>query len=450
MYIVAIGLNHRTAPVEIREKLAFPRHALPSALSDLRSQQGIEGNVILSTCNRTEIYLTTPEWDKGVGTVKKFLGRRCGLDIPALQDYLYIYTFHEAVRHLFRVAAGLDSMILGEAQVLGQVAEAYEAARNTGATNSVLNNLFQQAIAAGKRVRTETRIDHNTLSVSYAAVELARRVFGGDLTGRTVLVIGAGKMSTLAARYLRDNGVTTVLVSNRSYDRAAALAGTIGGRAVRLDDLEEILPQADIVISCTAASHYIIHTEQIARARKGREHNPLMLIDIAVPRDIDPSVGELPGVRLFDIDDLEQVITNNLEERKKAAQRAELIITEEVESFFQWLGSRFVVPTIIALKEKAEAIKEAELRRAFNRLGSPSPQEKKIIGSLANSIVNRLLHDVVINLKSAALSPQGHLYVEVLQNLFALKVGEADAASPERATYKEISDRRRGPEWVKS
>ncbi|MBE3580973.1 MAG: glutamyl-tRNA reductase [Thermoanaerobacteraceae bacterium] len=450
MYIGTMGLNHRTAPVEIREKLAFSRHVLPSALSDLRSQQGIEGNVILSTCNRTEVYFTTPDWGKGVETVKRFLGRRCGLQVPALQDYLYLYSSHEAVRHLFRVAAGLDSMILGEAQVLGQVAEAYEAARSTGVTNVLLNTLFQQAIAAGKRVQTETRIGHNTVSVSYAAVELARQVFGGDLTGRTVLVIGAGKMSTLAARYLRDNGVTTVLVSNRSYERAAGLAEIIGGRAVRLDDLEEILPQADIVISCTAASHYIIRTEQVERARKGHEHNPLMLIDIAVPRDIDPAVGELPGVRLFDIDDLEQVITNSLEERKKAAQRAEVIIAEEVDSFFRWLGSRFAIPTIVALKAKAEAIKEAELRRAFNRLGSPSPHEQKIIGSLANSIVNRLLHEVVVNLKSAAVTPQGHLYVEVVQNLFALQVEEDDTASPERATSQEAGGGRRGSEWAES
>lgn len=436
MFILVIGLNHRTAPVEIREKLAFSRHSLPAALTTLRELAGIEGNVILSTCNRTEIYLTTLVPEKGLESVKGFLAHRCQMELPVLQDYLYIYTFHEAVRHLFRVAAGLDSMILGEAQVLGQVAEAYEIARNTGVTNNILNNLFQQAIAAGKRVRTETRIDHNTVSVSYAAVELARQVFGGKLTGRTVLVIGAGKMSTLAARYLRDNGVTTVLVSNRSYDRAAALAQVIGGQAVRLDNLEDVLPLADIVISCTAASHYIIRAEQVARARQGRENTPLMLIDIAVPRDIDPAVGELPGVRLFDIDDLQQVILNNLEERKKAAQRAEGIIAEEVENFFQWLGSLFVVPTIVALKEKAEAIKEAELRRAFNRLGNPSAQEKKIIGSLANSIVNRLLHDVVVNLKNAALTPQGHLYVEMLHNLFGLQVEQVSLKPETQVTSK--------------
>ncbi|MCG0277855.1 MAG: glutamyl-tRNA reductase [Thermanaeromonas sp.] len=423
MFIWVVGLNHRTAPVEIREKLAFPRYVLPEALKSLKELPDIAGAVILSTCNRTEVYFVTSEPEQAIRETKDFLSRRCEEELSLLDKYLYTYSSYEAVRHLFRVASGLDSMILGEAQVLGQVAEAYDIARANDATHPVLNTLFQQAISTGKRVRTETRINHNTVSVSYAAVELARQVFG-SLEGRTVLVIGAGKMSTLAARYLRDNGVTTVLVSNRSYERAKALAQTIGGQAVRLDNLEDILPQADIVISCTAASHYILHPEQVARARKGRENTPLMLIDIAVPRDIDPAVGDLPGVKLFDIDDLQQVVLNNLEERQKAAQKAEGIIAEEVENFFQWLGSLSVVPTIVALKKKAEAIKEAELRRAFNRLGSPSPREKKIIGTLANSIVNQLLHDVVVNLKQAVFKPQGHLYVEALQELFGLEVKE--------------------------
>lgn len=423
MFIWVVGLNHRTAPVEIREKLAFPRYTLPGALKALKELPNIAGTVILSTCNRTEVYLAALESEQSLAETKNFLSQRCDLEPSLLEKYLYTYSSYEAVRHLFRVAAGLDSMILGEAQVLGQVAEAYDIARSNGVTHPVLNTLFQHAISTGKRVRTETRINHNTVSVSYAAVELARQVFG-SLDGRTVLVIGAGKMSTLAARYLRDNGVTTILVSNRSYERARALAQAIGGQAVRLDYLEDILPQADIVISCTAASHYILHPEQVARARKGREDIPLMVIDIAVPRDIDPAVGELPGVKLFDIDDLQQVVLNNLEERQKAAQKAEGIIAEEVESFFQWLGSLSVVPTIVALKEKAEAIKEAELKRAFNRLGSPSPREKKIIGTLANSIVNQLLHDVVVNLKQAILKPQGHLYVEALQQLFGLEVKE--------------------------
>ncbi|MDN5345062.1 MAG: glutamyl-tRNA reductase [Clostridia bacterium] len=435
MFIVATGLNHRTAPVEIREQLAFARHGLPGALQQLRARNGVAGCVILSTCNRTEIYVTCQQEETGTRASKGFLGSYCQMDIKNLEGYLYTMSTRHAVRHLFRVAAGLDSMILGEDQVLAQVAEAYEMARQTGTTNNILNTLWQQAITVGKRVRTETCIDRNTLSISYAAVELARQVFQGQLQGRVVLVIGAGKMSTLAARYLKDKGVTTVLVSNRSYDRAVALASSIGGQAVRLDALDEYLARADIVISCTAASHYILRREQVARVRATRPDTPLMFIDIAVPRDIEPAIGDLPGVQLYDIDDLQQVVLANLEERQYAARQAETIITAEVDAFFRWLGSLYVVPTIVALKERAETIKRAELERACNRLGELTPRERKIIASLASSIINQFLHDPIVNLKQAALTPRGHLYAEALQELFALPlagegspVGKATAA----------------------
>ncbi|BCV21381.1 glutamyl-tRNA reductase [Moorella sp. Hama-1] len=428
MFVVAAGLNHRTAPVAVREQLAFAGHGLPAALCKLKGETGVAGCVILSTCNRTEVYVACNQEETGLRAAKNFLGRSCHLAAAELEGYLYTFNTHHAVRHLFRVAAGLDSMILGEDQVLAQVAEAYQVARETGTTNNVLNTLWQQAITAGKRVRTETRIDANTVSVSYAAVELARQVFNGDLAGRTVLVIGAGKMSTLAARYLKDKGVTTVLVSNRSYDRAVALAETIGGRAIRLDALEDYLCRADIVISCTAASHYILHREQVDRAVAARPGVPLMLIDIAVPRDIEPAAADLPGVKLYDIDDLQQVVLANLEERKKAARQAETIVAAEVEAFFRWLGSLYVVPTIVALKEKAGAIKEAEVRRACNRLGELTPRQQKIIATMANTIVNQLLHEAVVNLKTAALTSRGHLYAEALQQLFGLQVKDAQSA----------------------
>ncbi|MGI6286221.1 glutamyl-tRNA reductase [Neomoorella humiferrea] len=424
MFIVAVGLNHRTAPVEIREQLAFTRYSLPEALRQLKNTTGVEGCVILSTCNRTEIYIACRQEDAGIRQGKNFLAKYCRQDDRELENYLYTLNTRHSVRHLFRVAGGLDSMILGEDQVLSQVAEAYEMARTTGTTNGILNTLWQQAINVGKRIRTETHIDRNTVSVSYAAVELARQVFHGNLEGRTILVIGAGKMSTLAARYLKDKGATTVLVSNRSYERAVDLAVKIEGHAIRLDHLEEYLPRADIIISCTAASHYIIHREQVARALAKRPGKPLMFIDIAVPRDIEPSVGELPGVKLFDIDDLQQVVLANLEERQRAARQAEAIVAEEVEGFFRWLATLYVVPTITALKEKAETIKAAELERAYNRLGELTPRQKKIVASLANSIANQLLHDVVVNLKKAAPTPRGHLYAEALHELFNLSEGQ--------------------------
>jgi len=436
VFVVAVGLNHRTAPVEIREQLTFTRHGLPAALERLHAAPGVDGCVILSTCNRTEIYISCQLEENGYRAGFDFLSQSCQVDRKNLGCYLYTLNTHHAVRHLFRVAAGLDSMILGEDQVLAQVAEAYELARSTGTTNNILNTLWQQAITTGKRVRTETLIDRNTVSVSYAAVELARQVFHGDLKGRTVLVLGAGKMSTLAARYLKDKGVTTVLVSNRSHDRAMALATAIGGRAVRLNALEEYLSRVDIVISCTAASHYILHREQVARAQRQRGDSPLMLIDIAVPRDIEPAVADLPGVKLYDIDDLQQVVLANLEERQQAARQAEGIIAAEVETFFRWLGSQYVVPTIIALKQKAEAIKDAELARACNRLGPLTPRQQKIIATLAGSIINQFLHDAVVNLKQAALTPRGHLYAEALHELFNLPV-EGNQEGQEAATAVE-------------
>ncbi|MDK2821233.1 MAG: glutamyl-tRNA reductase [Clostridia bacterium] len=440
MFIIAVGLNHRTAPVEIREQLAYTRHDLPVVMKELRNYSSVNGCVILSTCNRTELYITCNTEADGIAAGKTFLSNSCRLNLEELEKFLYTFNTPHTVCHLFRVSAGLDSMILGEDQILAQVAEAYEIARESGTTNNVLNTLWQQAISVGKRVRTETRIDSNAVSISYAAVELARQVFDRKLEGKTILVIGAGKMSTLAARYLKDNGVTSVLVSNRSYDRAVALANSIGGRAIRFDLLEEYLKRADIVISCTAASHYILRREQIAKICSERDGRPLMLVDIAVPRDIEPEVRSLPGIKLYDIDDLQKVVLDNLEERKVAARQAEGIISVEIDEFFQWFGSLYAVPTIVALKKKAESIKKSELTKAFNRLGDLTSREQKIISSLANTILNKFVHDAVINLKEAALTPEGHVYTKALQKLFNLSVEEDLSRQEKAAKEREETD----------
>ncbi|NLC77661.1 MAG: glutamyl-tRNA reductase [Clostridia bacterium] len=420
MFIIVVGVNHKTAPVEIREKFAFSTRELTDAYSQLRAKPAIEGCAVLSTCNRSEIYVATTDVDLGTKGIFEFLSENCGMALNENKEHLYRYVLYDAVKHLFRVAAGLDSMILGETQILGQVREAYEHACEHGATNNVLNTLFQQAISVGKKVRTETKIDQNAVSVSYAAVELARS-FYGDLAGRSVLVMGAGKMSQLAVKYLVANGVDTVFVTNRSYQRAVTLAEELGGRAVKLEALQDYLVTADILISCTAAPVYVFHKADVEDSLAKRE-KPLLLIDIAVPRDIDPEVGTLPNAKLYDIDDLNSVIDHNLAERQQAAQIAEGMIEEEIDQFFKWLGSLFVVPTIVALREKAQAIKEQELDRAFRRLPGLSEKEKKVIGSLANSIVNQLLHSPIVNLKEYANTRQGHLYTETLQNLFDLDV----------------------------
>ncbi len=429
MYLVVVGLNHRTAPVEVREKLSFSEDSLPKHLEKLTSSKTLRGCIILSTCNRTEVYAAVLDVDKGLTKIREYLAKCCRTDISELKNYLYTYTLFDVITHLFRVASGLDSMILGETQILGQVKTAYQASCEQGATNRVLNTLFQQAIEVGKKVRTDTAIDRNAVSISYAAVELAKQIFGG-LDGRSILVVGAGKMSELTAKHLVANGVSGVVVSNRSFDKAVVLAEQFEGKAIRFDELFDHMAATDIVISATAATHCIIERPDMEKVMKRRNGRKIFVIDIAVPRDVDPLAGKVEGVSLFDIDDLQNVIDQNLEHRKKEAAKAEKIIQDEIAEFWKWLSTQFVTPTVSALKNRGEEIRQKEMTRAFNRLGNITEHEKKVISSMANSIVNQLLHDPVMQLKHYALTQQGHLYTEILQNLFNLDVpGEKQFAA---------------------
>lgn len=428
MSIIVTGLNHKTAPVEVREKVAVAKYRLQDRLHYLMEKQGVSGVVILSTCNRTEIYLSTEEIELAKGILQEHYGKIANMTVPEILPFLYTYEEEEAVQHLFRVAAGLDSMILGESQILGQVQEAFQEALKAGSTNTYLNNLWQKAIIVGKRARTETFIDRQAVSVSSAAVELARGFFG-DLKGRTVLVLGAGETSELTVRHLVANGISSVIVANRTFDRAQTLAREFGGLAVKMDQFHDYLKEADIVISCTAAPNYIVHPEDIQRIQNQRQNKPLFLIDIAVPRDIDPLCAGFPNVTLYDVDDLENVVQKNINERLKEAEKVENIILEEKENFFKWVCSLKVVPTIIALKEKGEGLKKKELERAFRRLGNLSEKDKKVISSCVSSVVNQLLHDAILQLKEVSYSSQGLLYAEVVKKLFNLQTEEA----PEKA-----------------
>lgn len=452
MLIAVIGVNHRTAPLEVREKLSFPEHGMSEGLKRLQSLPGIDGCAILSTCNRTEIYIAPTELDSGMSSVWTFLSEKSGLDISEIKNYTFCHTLYDAIRHLFRVVAGLDSMILGETQILGQVKRTYEMALEASTTNVVLNTLFQQAITTGKRVRTETGIDQNPVSIPYAAVELAKQSLG-TLDGRSVLVIGAGEMSELTVVNLVANGVSSVIVSNRSYDRAVQLAEKFNGLAVKFDLLFHYMSQADIVISSTAAQHYIIKQHDMQKVMNQRPGKNITIIDIAVPRDIDPAVREIAGVSLYDVDALQNVVDANLAERRKAAVAAEGIIEEELDEFMRWLSTRFVVPTITGLKKMAEEIKQRELCRAFNRLGDLDDRQRKIISSLANSVVNQLLHNPVIKLKQVALTPEGHLYTEIMQNLFNLEIEgqrtQVKTAPPEKKKKKAASGFSGGSGWDK-
>jgi glutamyl-tRNA reductase len=421
MHLVLIGLSHKTAPVAIREKLTFPATVQQDALTQLKRLEQIAEAVIVSTCNRTEVYAVASGEDAGVEAVIDFLCDYHDLDRHELVRYLYIITGEAVVRHLFRVVASLDSMVIGEAQILGQVKEAYDHALNAGTTARAYNKLFRQSFEVGKRVRTETAIGESAVSISYAAVELAKKVFD-TLDGRTILILGAGKMSELTAKHLVCNGVTRVLVANRTLSRAEEMADRFAGEAVAYERLYEAIAEADIVISSTAATEYVVTKTDLAPAVRHR-NRPLFLIDIAVPRDIDPAVNDLGSVFLYDIDDLSGVVESNLEERMTEARRAEGIIEEEIAAFFAWAESMEVVPTVTAIRAKAEVIRQMELEKAMKRLDL-SDKERKVVEALTCAIVNKMLHGPTARLKKAATGADGYLYVDVARALYGLEDSE--------------------------
>jgi len=429
MFVISIGVNHKTAPVEIREKLSFSDNALPDALSKLLNYPIILSCVIISTCNRTEIYAHVGDVDKGIDTIRSFLQQKSGVEPAMIKKYTYAFAQRKTARQLFRVTAGLDSMLLGETEILGQVRTAYQLAQKYHATDKVINTLFQYALTVGKRARTETGIDQHAVSISYAAVELAKRIFK-NLTGRSVLIIGAGKMSELTAKHLVANGVTGVIVSNRSYPRAEYLASQFGGQAVKFNELHHYLESADIVISCTAATHCVVRVPEVQKLLARQIGKTIMFIDIAVPRDIDPAVGKLPGVKLYDIDDLQNVVDHNLMERKRAAILADAIIEDMVEEFARWQGEQYVIPTISALIKHGEVIKERELARALGKLGELSEHDRRVIESLAGTMVNQLLHTPITKLKEYALTEHGPVYQEVVEKLFGLDNMVAPTGQP--------------------
>lgn len=423
MFPVVVGINYRTAPVEVRERVSVHHSQIASALEELHSHPEIKGVVILSTCNRLEVYGTVTEVEAGMHIIQDFLTRQYGDDHGSIQEYIYLHTLYPAVRHLFRVSAGLDSMVLGESEILGQVCKAYELACAAEANNKIINVMFQKALAVGKRVRTDTCIDQHSTSISYTAVELAKEELG-EIQDKKILVLGAGEMSELIIKHLVAQGALTLAVSNRSLDRARSLASSYQAKAILFKDLDEYLERADLVFSATASKRFIIEHEQLRQVMIKRHNRPLFLVDIAVPRDIDPEVRKIEGVSLYDIDDLRGVVERHLSAKKEAADKAENIIEEEMASFKKWHNSIFVLPTISALQQRGEEIKNTELMHAFAKLGDLNPKQAQIIRSLANSIMNKFLHVPIVTLKELSNTPQGHLYTEIIQNLFDLNVNE--------------------------
>jgi glutamyl-tRNA reductase len=425
MHLTLVGLSHKTAPIEIREKLTFPAHVQPQALSALTHGTEIAEAVILSTCNRTEVYAVAAS-EAGTDAVIDFLCEFHDLDRRELARYLYVVEDHAVVKHLFRVVCSLDSMVVGEAQILHQVKEAYDLSCESGTAQRLFHKLFRQSFELGKRVRTETAIGENAVSISYAAVELAKKVFD-TLEGRTVLIVGAGEMSELTARHLVSQGVRSVLVVNRTYERAVELAERFDGTAVPYEQLFERMHDADIVISSTSAPGYVIEKERVAGVMRGR-WSPLFLIDIALPRDVDPAVNGLPNAFVYDIDDLNGVVQSNLEDRMREARRAEGIIEEEIAAFEAWIETLEVVPTIAAIREAAEQVRADEYARAVKRLGALSEKDLATVEALSQAIVSKVLHGPTTRLREAAAEKDGYSHVEAARMLYGLDDGAEKTA----------------------
>ncbi|HLJ15114.1 MAG TPA: glutamyl-tRNA reductase [Bryobacteraceae bacterium] len=419
MKFLITGLNHRTAPVEVRERLAFPEGLLPRALEQLKRRPGLLEGLILSTCNRVEVAATVSDQADSQASVGQFLAEARQLDPSFVAPYLYHYDGRDAIQHLFRVASSLDSMVVGEPQILGQLKAAYAAAKEQGCISGFLDLLMTRAFNVAKRVRSETEIGQNAVSVSYVAVELAREIFG-SLKDNKVLIVGAGKMSELTARHLRRSGAAEVLVTNRTQERAVELANLFDGTIIAYEDFLNRLPEVDIVITSSGAPHYILQKNDMRRVLERRRNRPMFLIDIAVPRNIEPAVNELDNVFLYDIDDLSQVVERNMEGRREIAGQAEVIIKEEVDRMISRLKAREIAPTIVSLQEQLESLRAAEMERMRGKLGSLTAEQQQAVDALTRGIINKIAHGPISELRRRATEPDGIHFVTVIRKVFRL------------------------------
>ncbi|MGQ0812024.1 MAG: glutamyl-tRNA reductase [Nitrospiraceae bacterium] len=441
MHIIVVGLSHKTAPVEVREKLAVPESRMGEALSRLCSYPGVKEGILLSTCNRVEVYAVVEEIDSGHGRVQEFLAdTHLSLSSEQLTPHLYGHTGDRAIGHLFRVAASLDSMIVGESQILGQLKDAFDVALTHKTTGVILNKVVKKAISVAKRVRTETKISEMAVSVSYAAVELAKKIFS-NLSEKTVLLVGAGEMGKLAARHLIAGGVHQVRITTRNPLQALDLAKRFGGIPIPFDAFRNDMATADIVLVSTGAGHYLVGADDVQRAVRQRMNRPMFLIDISVPRNIDPAVRHIDNAFLFDIDDLETRVEQNREERLHEAEKAERMVVEEVGILRQWLKSLEVTPTIVALRNRTEDIKRAEVEKVLARMSSLSTQDRELVEGLASAIVNKLIHGTMVTLKAEASSSGGEAFIEAARRFFSLDEATAVNSLPDplrNGTYDSV------------
>jgi glutamyl-tRNA reductase len=420
MKLLITGVSHKTAPVEVRECLAFREETLPAALADLKRCEGVAEALILSTCNRVEVTVTTEDGADPRAIVDSFLTDHKAVSPHTIGPHLYRHEGRDAIHHLFRVASSLDSMVVGEPQILGQLKAAYAAAKETGAVCGWLEGLLTRAFGVAKRVRSETGIGQMAVSVSYAAVELARKIFG-SLENRTVMLAGAGKMSELAARHLRSSGASHVFVTNRTHERALEMAALFQGTPVEYTRFVDMLPEVDILIASSGAPHYILHKDEMQRVIAARRNKPVFLIDIAVPRNIEPSVNEIDNVFLYDIDDLQEVVNANLRERLKAAERAEELVAEEVERTMARLKVAEVTPTIVGLQEQLEQIRAGEIEKARRKYGPFTPEQEQAIEALTHGIVNKIAHGPISEIRNHAGHPDGAHVIAAIRKAFHLQ-----------------------------
>jgi glutamyl-tRNA reductase len=437
MHILVVGINYKTAPVEIRERLTFNPNELGEAMKRLQTKKSILENVIISTCNRTEVYAVVDQLHTGRYYMKEFLAEWFGMEMEEFVPYLFIYEQEGAISHLFNVACGLNSMVLGETQILGQVRTSFLLGQEENTTGTVFNQLFKQAITLAKRAHSETDIGANAVSISYAAVELAKKIFG-SLDKKHVLILGAGKMGELAIQNLHSNGVSNVTVINRTYEKAQNLAQRFNGEAKTLQELQCALTEADILISSTGSNDFVITRDMMSNVNKLRKGKPLFMVDIAVPRDLDPKLAELDGVFLYDIDDLEGIVEANLKERQKAAEKIRILIEAEIMEFNQWVNMLGVVPVISALRDKALAIQEETMESIERKLPNLSDREKKILNKHTKSIINQLLKDPILQAKELASAPNAEEALDLFVKIFNIEQNVKADKQPEVADTKQV------------
>lgn len=438
MKIIVVGVNYRTAPVEIRERLTFSEEHLHEAMISLNQQKSVLENVIISTCNRTEIYAVADQLHTGRYYVKKFIADWFSMDVKEISPYLFIKEEEEAVEHLFRLTCGLESMVLGETQILGQVKQAFLLAQDHHATGTIFNELFKQAVTLAKRAHKETEIGENAVSVSYAAVELAKKIFG-ELENKHVAILGAGKMGELAVQNLHGSGAKQITVLNRTLKKAESLAEKFSGEARTIQDLDNVLRVADIVISSTGANDFILKKESLAPVLKSRKGKPLFIVDIAVPRNVDPEIHELENVFLYDIDDLQGIVDKNLEARQLAAEQIEQFIAAEIETFNEWVQTLGVVPVISALRQKALSIQEETMKSIERKMPDLTDRERKVLNKHTKSIINQMLKEPILQAKEMAGQHNAEETLELFTRIFGIEDEVQLELEKQNHKYKQVS-----------